>query len=523
MKHSKLQDLFEYLPKSKIKAGDGLAEGKYPLYTSSGKQSKYLNEFQNGPDCLVFGTGGNASIHLTTDQFSTTTDCIVIKPKSTKKILSGYVYQYFKGHMQVLKNGFKGAGLKHISKAYLSELQIPYPKDINEQRRIVNILSKVERIIESRQKKAHQLDKLLESAFNDIFGDPIRNEKGWSKRKFDELLINIDSGTSPKCEATPAAENEWGVLKLGAITKCFFKEDENKALPANTTPTKKDEVKSGDLLFSRKNTPELVAACAYVFETRSKLLMPDLIFRFVLKNTNEINPVFLWKLLTSHSQRKKIQSLASGAAGSMPNISKANLKKVMLPVPPISLQNQFASIVKKVESIKSQYQQSLLDLEELYGSLSQKAFKGYLDLSKVPLPEELEVMAESINQLADKPVEEPFPLARQLIMPSQSHSEYPLSDPTSRRQVLEYAFTTFLHNTQIGDEISLADFWETLLWQAGDYADETDLPFNTNDYDLVKKQLFQAIADGKVEQMLNKVEMQNEVTDGNQIILKKLG
>lgn len=49
-------------------------------------------------------------------------------------------------------------------------------------------------------------------------------------------------------------------------------------------------------------------------------------------------------------------------------------------------QNQFAAIVKKVESIKSRYQQSLAELESLYGALSQKAFKGQLDLSRVPLP-----------------------------------------------------------------------------------------------------------------------------------------
>ena len=54
MKQAKLEDLFDYLPKSKIKAGDGLEDGKYPFYTSSENQSKYLNDFQHGPGCLVF-------------------------------------------------------------------------------------------------------------------------------------------------------------------------------------------------------------------------------------------------------------------------------------------------------------------------------------------------------------------------------------------------------------------------------------------------------------------------------------
>jgi type I restriction enzyme, S subunit len=57
-----------------------------------------------------------------------------------------------------------------------------------------------------------------------------------------------------------------------------------------------------------------------------------------------------------------------------------------MPLPPIDLQNQFAAIVEKVEGLKSRYQQSLADLERLYGALSQKAFKGELDLSRVLLP-----------------------------------------------------------------------------------------------------------------------------------------
>lgn len=80
MKQAKLKDLFDYLPKSKVQAGDGLEVGKYPFYTSSENLSKYLNEFQHDPGCLVFGTGGKASVHFTTSHFSTSTDCITIKP-----------------------------------------------------------------------------------------------------------------------------------------------------------------------------------------------------------------------------------------------------------------------------------------------------------------------------------------------------------------------------------------------------------------------------------------------------------
>ncbi|MBN1601691.1 MAG: hypothetical protein JW915_08785 [Chitinispirillaceae bacterium] len=82
----------------------------------------------------------------------------------------------------------------------------------------------------------------------------------------------------------------------------------------------------------------------------------------------------------------------------MLNISMQKLRALNLPVPPIALQNQFAAIVEKVESLKSKYTQSLTEMENLYGSLSQRAFKGELDLSGVVEKEEeiAELEAEGI-------------------------------------------------------------------------------------------------------------------------------
>jgi len=306
-----------------------------------------------------------------------------------------YLYYFFKSNERKIANLGTGSTFKAITQEILKKIQIPIPvKDgnpfIDDQIRIATLLSKVESLIAKRKKSIEDLDELLKSTFQEMFGDPIKNEMGWEKKQFDSLLENIDSGWSPKCEAHVAEENNWGVLKLGAVTSCNYNEKENKALFEGSPFKKKLEVKKGDLLFSRKNTYELVAACAYVFQTRPKLMLSDLIFRLVLKKEIKTNPIFLWKLLINSSQRKKIQSFAAGAAGSMPNISKTKLKMVMLPYPPIDLQNKFAKIVEKVESIKEHYHKSLTNLENLYGVLSQKAFKGELDLSRIPLEKEAE-------------------------------------------------------------------------------------------------------------------------------------
>jgi type I restriction enzyme, S subunit len=306
--------------------------------------------------------------------------------EGNKDIHSDYLLLYLKsdwGNVQIRANT-EGAVRDSLKFKRLESIKLPLPF-LDDQIRIAHLLGKVERLIAQRKQHLQQLDDLLKSVFLEMFGDPVRNEKGWDKTLFSALLDDIESGKSPKCEARKAAADEWGVLKLGAVTRCTFDENENKALPPDVFPSVRDEVRAGDLLFSRKNTYELVAACAYVFHTRPRFLMPDLVFRFVFKKDAEINPIFMWKLLTNNSQRKSIQSLAAGAAGSMPNISKANVKTVRLPIPPLHLQNQFATIVEKVEGIKTRYQQSLTDLESLYGALSQKAFKGELDLSRIQL------------------------------------------------------------------------------------------------------------------------------------------
>lgn len=303
-----------------------------------------------------------------------------------------YLAKYLPLVLKKIEAETRFATVKHLSVKTLNQIKIPIPEGTPEeslkaQKKIAYLLEKVERLIAQRKKQIEDLDEFLKSVFIDMFGDPVKNDKGWSKDKLKTVLSSIDSGKSPKCESRPAEKNEWGVLKLGSVTYCQYQQKENKAIKADFQPNAKHEVKQGDLLFSRKNTYELVAACAYVSETRSKLLLPDLIFRLNINQDYEMDPIFLWKLLTNRSQRKKIQSLAGGAAGNMPNISKAKLNEASIIIPPTDIQTTFVEIVQKTEAIKSNLEGSLIDLQLLYDSLSQKAFSGELDLTKVVLEE----------------------------------------------------------------------------------------------------------------------------------------
>lgn len=476
-------------------------QGEVPVYGSNGKVDFHNESLVDEPTIVVGRKGSIGEVHLVS------TPCWPIDTTYYVESVGKYDYD-----LEWLYRLLKTLGLQDLNRSAaipglnrddVYRLEIPLPQ-LDDQKRIAHLLGKVEGLIARRKHHLQHLDDLLKSVFLEMFGDPVRNEKGWEKKPFADLLDNIDSGKSPKCEAREAGNDEWGVLKLGAVTRCIYKGNENKALPVEVIPNAKDEVQAGDLLFSRKNTYELVAACAYVFETRARLLLPDLIFRFVLKEDAKINAIFLWKLLVSSSQRKKIQALAGGAAGSMPNISKANLKQVFLPVPPIDLQNQFAAIVEKVEYLKSRYQHSLTDLETLYGALSQKAFKGELDLSRVPLSveESEQAIIEDVKTKIETDIEE-------------NHQRAPLSELVAltfaegRKALLDQLLPTWFDQLG-GTPFSAQHFMAHVEQRAADLIDAQDsdarfvehenVQFGPVEYDHLKTRVFEFIEQGRLTQ-----------------------
>jgi type I restriction enzyme S subunit len=256
---------------------------------------------------------------------------------------------------------------------FLKAIRIPFPP-FDEQRRIAAILDKADELRTKRRQALAYLDTLTQSIFHSMFGDPVVAP---NKRALRELLASIDSGSSPVSADRPADGGEWGILKLSAVTSQTFIETENKAL-LTTAPVVRHEVRTGDVLFTRKNTPNLVAAVAIVRNARGKLLLPDLIFRLNIADRRTLEPEYLHAVMSCPTQRSSIQRLAGGAAASMSSISKAKLLTVPIPVPPLDLQQTFATRVAAVERLKENHRKHLAELDALFASLQHRAFKGEL-------------------------------------------------------------------------------------------------------------------------------------------------
>jgi type I restriction enzyme S subunit len=270
-----------------------------------------------------------------------------------------------------------GVGLQHVTKPMVQGLQIPLPQ-VSEQQRLTAILDKAASIRRKREEGIGLTDELLRSTFLEMFGDPLTNERRWPRKPMSEILDNIDSGWSPKCHDRRAEEGEWAVLKLGAVTYCEYQPEENKALPEAEQPQPALEVKAGDLLMTRKNTYDLVAASAFVFDTPPKLMLPDLIFRLRIKDKAPVRAEYLWGLLTHPGKRRSIQSLAGGTAGSMPNISKAKLLDHLVELPPKPQQDKFADFMHAHRRMRCKRQELAAEQSSMFAALVQRAFRGEL-------------------------------------------------------------------------------------------------------------------------------------------------
>lgn len=275
----------------------------------------------------------------------------------------------------------RGAHYPAVSDNDVRNVKIPVPP-LPEQRRIVEILDQADELRKKRAETDAKAARILPALFYKMFGDPVTNPMGWEKKKLTTLLSQIEGGWSPRCLDRKAAEDEWGVLKLGAVTWCSFDECENKALPPDTRPRPELEVRARDVLFTRKNTRELVAACAFVRQTRPRLMLCDLIFRLKIADEQILLPEYLAVLIGHTSQRKQIQQLAGGSAGSMPNISRGRLLNFQIPVPPIELQKSFAVGFNRLDALADVAASRYAQIELAFKTLVSRAFAAQLTASR---------------------------------------------------------------------------------------------------------------------------------------------
>ncbi|WP_447835051.1 restriction endonuclease subunit S, partial [Aeromonas salmonicida] len=174
-------------------------------------------------------------------------------------------------------------------------------------------IEKAQLVKEGKIKKEKPLSAISEEE------KPFELPAGWEWCRLNDLALSSEAGWSPQCESTPRENNNWGVLKVSAVTWGLFKPEENKELPEYLEPKPEYEVKPGDFLISRANTAELVARAVIVSDDApTNLMMSDKIIRF--KFSKLISAHFINMVNNSMFSRLYYAKVAGGTSSSMRNV-----------------------------------------------------------------------------------------------------------------------------------------------------------------------------------------------------------
>ena len=278
-----------------------------------------------------------------------------INPKFLHKCLYGY---YRNGETKRLQS--KTTGLHNLDiKAYL-KLPIPVPP-LSEQQRIVSELDLLSSIIEKKKAQLKEYDQLAQSIFYDMFGDPVTNEKGWEVKKVGELTTEMRYGTSrPACEG-----GKYNYLRMGNINnEGYLNLNDLKKIDIPDNEVEKCIVKRGDVLFNRTNSLELIGKTC-LFDLEEPMVIAGYLIRVRFKET--ILPLYFTRLFNLSEIKKKLRSMAKGAVNQA-NINAKELASISIPLPPLSLQQSFASKIEAIERQKALIQQSIAEVQMLFDS-----------------------------------------------------------------------------------------------------------------------------------------------------------
>ena len=307
----------------------------------------------------IFATIGEVAI---LDIDAATNQAIAGLHLKSEKVLKDYLYFFLLSIKNRAKNDSRGVAQNNINLTYLKNIEVPIVEN-SIQQEICNNLTKINQIITLRNQQLIELSNLVKSRFNEMF------EEYPDSVFLDTYIKELRAGKSLAGEEN----NKNKVLKTGAVSYDYFNSSEVKNLPIDYIPLDEHKVEIGDVIISRMNTSELVGAAGYVWTINNdNIYLPDRLWKVVLND--RVNPVFLWKLITNEITKLKIKRIASGTSGSMKNISKSKFLQIRVPLPPLSLQNEFADFVAQVDKSQLAIQKSLEELETLKKSLMQEYF-----------------------------------------------------------------------------------------------------------------------------------------------------
>lgn len=290
-----------------------------------------------------------------------------------KAVLSEYLFYYLwqfhssgkTSHYQKQTTGIRNLEFKRY-------LTIPVPVcSIEEQLRIVDQISRAEGIVRLRRQAQQKAAELIPALFADMFGDPVRNSKGWPLMTLGDLISagptnGLYKHQSAYGSGTPIlridAFYDGRVTDLAKLKRVQVEPDEQRRFA----------IAAGDIIVNRVNSPEYLGKSALVPELLEPTVFESNMMRFSIDDQLAL-PEFVIALLQDPSSRRHFLANAKHAINQS-SINQQDVKSLPVFAPPLGLQRQFAQRVSSVVAIEQQQQAAMAKAEAVFGSLLAKAF-----------------------------------------------------------------------------------------------------------------------------------------------------
>lgn len=352
------------------------SEGNYPVVGTGGIE-RLGKDFLYDGDSIILGRKGTIDrVCFITGRFWTIDTAYYLS--DFRETFPQWLF-YFLQTID-LRQMNEATGVPSLSREILYKIKVKTPPT-PEQEKIAEILSTIDRAIAQTEAIIAKQQRIKTGLMQDLLtkgideNGNIRSEAThqfkdsaigripveWDIQGLASLLENIYQGWSPDCESDSASEDEWGVLKTTSVTWDGYDSQENKKLPNFLKPRPSLEIKKGDVLITRAGPNSRVGVICYVYETLSKKILSDKIYK--LKFNENLEPRFFVYSLSGSASQQYLSTLKTGMAESQTNISQEIVKKVLTVIP--SDQEQIAIANLLDENLQS-YQEHLLIKNKLY-------------------------------------------------------------------------------------------------------------------------------------------------------------
>lgn len=315
----------------------------------------------------IVGTIGRCAVFTGSKNVTLQRSVAVLHPHES--LLSRFLMYCLIGRNTSLNEQAHGIAQKGIYLKQLALITIPVPP-LPEQEKIVSELDCLSGILEKKRQQLKELDALAQSIFYEMFGDPVTNEREWEVKEIQEIFKVTSSKRILQSEWKENGIPFFKVAEIVALIKgekinpsVFIDETNYEELcKANLVPTE------GDILITSRGT---LGQC-YIVKKGDRFYFQDGMITWLSPKKNLATPIFTKGVFLNDSFFESLSNIANNST--IAYISIKQLSKMRLILPPLPLQQTFATKIEAIESQKALIKQSLGEVETLFNSRMQEYF-----------------------------------------------------------------------------------------------------------------------------------------------------